>query len=204
MKLIIGSALLFFLAGAPGYAQEPDKDKPQEEPRRQEEPKKNEESKKDKDKSKQQDRDQQDRDRARQNQSGQQNDRTRAQQDERNRNEADRERNQQRPAEQQDRATDQRRAQETEQHTDRDRNRGNGHRVPEERYRASFGREHHFHVARSNERRFQYGGYYFQYSNAWPSDWDYDDDVYIEDIDGEYYLFNPRHPGVRFLVVLVD
>jgi hypothetical protein len=54
------------------------------------------------------------------------------------------------------------------------------------------------------DRRFNYGGYYFQYSEAWPSDWDYNDDVYIDYIDGNYYLINPRHPGVRLLVVIVD
>jgi hypothetical protein len=60
-------------------------------------------------------------------------------------------------------------------------------------------------VRRSDDRRFNYGGYYFQYTDAWPSDWNYDnDDVYIDYIDGEYYLINPRHPGVRLLVVIAD
>ena len=40
--------------------------------------------------------------------------------------------------------------------------------------------------------------------NPWPGDWDYNDDVYIEDVDGQYYLLNPRHPGVRLIVVVGD
>jgi len=210
MKLVLGTAVMMLLLGAPSYArQEPDKDKPQEEPKRQEEPKKGEQPNKGKQdqekpaaKSKQEpDKQQQDRERAKpaQQDSRQQNDR--AQQNDRNRND------QSKPAQQQDRAQEQQRAQQTEQHSDRGNatERGSGRRVPDEQFRASFGREHHFHVRRSDDRRFNYGGYYFQYSEPWPSDWDYDnDDVYIDYIDGEYYLINPRHPGVRLLVVIAD
>ncbi|HXO62194.1 MAG TPA: hypothetical protein VN850_10315 [Candidatus Acidoferrales bacterium] len=210
MKLVLGTAVMMLLLGAPSYArQEPDKDKPQEEPKRQEEPKKGEQPNKGKQdqekpaaKSKQEpDKQQQDRERAKpaQQDSRQQNDR--AQQNDRNRND------QSKPAQQQDRAQEQQRAQQTEQHSDRGNatERGSGRRVPDEQFRASFGREHHFHVRRSDDRRFNYGGYYFQYSEPWPSDWDYNnDDVYIDYIDGNYYLINPRHSGVRLLVVVVD
>jgi hypothetical protein len=209
MKLVLGTAVMMLLLGAPSYArQEPDKDKPQEEPKRQEEPKKGEQPNKGKQdqekpaaKSKQEPDKQQDRERAKpaQQDSRQQNDR--AQQNDRNRND------QSKPAQQQDRAQDQQRAQQTEQHSDRGNatERGSGRRVPDEQFRASFGREHHFHVRRSDDRRFNYGGYYFQYSEPWPSDWDYNnDDVYIDYIDGNYYLINPRHSGVRLLVVVVD
>jgi len=210
MKLVLGTAVMMLLLGAPSYArQEPDKDKPQEEPKRQEEPKKGEQPNKGKQdqekpaaKSKQEpDKQQQDRERAKpaQQDSRQQNDR--AQQNDRNRND------QSKHAQQQDRAQEQQRAQQTEQHSDRGNatERGSGRRVPDEQFRASFGREHHFHVRRSDDRRFNYGGYYFQYSEPWPSDWDYNnDDVYIDYIDGNYYLINPRHSGVRLLVVVVD
>jgi len=210
MKLVLGTAVMMLLLGAPSYArQEPDKDKPQEEHKKQEEPKKGEQPNKGKqdqekpaDKSKQEpDRQQQDRAKPAQqdDRSRQQNER--AQQNDRNRND------QSKPAQQQDRAQDQQRAQQTEQHSERGNanERGGGRRVPDEQFRASFGREHHFHVRRSDDRRFNYGGYYFQYSEPWPSDWDYDnDDVYIDYIDGNYYLINPHHPGVRLLVVVVD
>ncbi|MDQ1411182.1 MAG: hypothetical protein QOJ41_2917, partial [Acidobacteriaceae bacterium] len=43
MKLVLGTAVMMLLVGAPSYARQvPDKDKPQEEPRKQEEPKKGE------------------------------------------------------------------------------------------------------------------------------------------------------------------
>jgi hypothetical protein len=45
--------------------------------------------------------------------------------------------------------------------------------------------------------RFHYGGYYFGYNQAWPVGWGYDDDVYVEYIDGGYYMINPRHPGLH-------
>ena len=224
MKLVLGAAVMILLVGAPSYArQEPDKDKPQAEPKRQEEPKKGEEPNKGRqeqpaDKSKQEPDRQQPQDRAK---PAQQNDRTQQQQqDDRNRNQgikpaqqnertqqqAERNRNEQsKPAQQQDRPQDQQRAQQTGQHNDRANanERGGTRRVPDDQFRASFGSSHHFHVQRG-DRRFNYGGYYFQYTEAWPSDWDYNDDVYIDYIDGNYYLINPRRPGVRLLVVIVD
>ncbi len=60
-----------------------------------------------------------------------------------------------------------------------DADRGKGHRIPEEKFRASFGTDHHFHVGHHDNRRFAYGGYSFEYVEAWPADWSDDDDVYI-------------------------
>ncbi len=196
MKLLYGTTLALLLVGAPAYAQEPDKDKPKDEPR-QEEPKKNEAPKKGRqEEPKEKPRQEPDRrpeDRAKP-APAQQNDHAQQQQQEqRNRNEQ---------KAQQDRAQEQQRAQQTQQHTDRDNharenhpeNRGNARRIPEEKYRVSFGREHHFHVPRGTDRRFQYSGFWFTYSDPWPGDWDYDDDVYIEEIDGEYYLIQSAPP----------
>jgi hypothetical protein len=45
--------------------------------------------------------------------------------------------------------------------------------------------------------RFHYGGYWFGYNQAWPAGWDYNDNCYVEYIDGAYYMSNLRHPGVR-------
>lgn len=182
MKLFIGTTLLLLFAGAPVFAgQEPDKDKPKEEPRKQEESKK---APKPSERPKPEPaRQQQDNDRAKQ--------------------QEERKSPPPKAAQRDDRAQDQQRARQTEQHSDR-----NAHeqhrRVPEATFRASFGREHHFHVERRDDRRFNYGGYWFAYEQPWPGDWDYNDDVYVEDIDGEYYLINPRHPGVRLLVVVGD
>ena len=74
-------------------------------------------------------------------------------------------------------------------------------RIPEDRFRSSFGREHSFRVERRDDRRFQYGGYWFTYS-AWPVGWAYTDAVYVDEIDGQYYLINLAHPGVRVLLVI--
>jgi hypothetical protein len=51
--------------------------------------------------------------------------------------------------------------------------------------------------------RFQYGGYSFALVDAWPADWTYTDDCYIDYIDGEYFLFDLRHPGMRIALFVV-
>ncbi len=75
-------------------------------------------------------------------------------------------------------------------------------RIPETRYRADFGRAHTFHVRQDNDRRFQFGGYWFQYSEAWPSDWSYDDNLYIVEVDSVDYLCDARFPDQRIVVVI--
>jgi hypothetical protein len=77
--------------------------------------------------------------------------------------------------------------------------RGNTGRIPDDRYRANFGQEHRFHVNQAdyNNRRFQYGGYSFGFVGTWPSNWRYTEDVFVEEIDGAYYLCNASYPGVN-------
>lgn len=186
MKLFIGSTLFLLLAGvagAPAFAgQEPDKDKPKEEPRKQEEPKK---APKPAEKPKPQPA-------------------ARPQDNDHAKPEAEHKSPPPKPAQHPDnRAQDQQRAKQTEQHSNNNAQHGNARRIPEEKFRASFWSEHHFHVQRDTNR-FNYGGFWFNYSQPWPGDWDYNDDVYIEDVDGEYYLINPRHPGVRLIVIVGD
>jgi hypothetical protein len=75
-----------------------------------------------------------------------------------------------------------------------------GGRIPDDRFRASFGQEHRFRVTQtdySRDRRFQYGGYWFGFVDPWPSNWLYTQDVYVVDINGVYYLCNPMYPGVN-------
>jgi hypothetical protein len=78
---------------------------------------------------------------------------------------------------------------------------GNG-RIPDDRYKANFGREHTFRVSQNDFRsgRFQYGGYWFGFGGAWPSNWLYTQDVYVIEIDGMYYLCNPMYPGVNLVI----
>jgi len=79
-----------------------------------------------------------------------------------------------------------------------------GHRIPEDRYRANFGRAHTFHVRYDNNHRFQFGGFWFQYTDAWPSDWGPDDDFYIVEIDGVDYLCDARFPDQRIVVIIAS
>ncbi len=84
--------------------------------------------------------------------------------------------------------------------------RGSG-RIPDERFHSSFGREHEFRMGNpvmvSGYSRFQYGGYWFGFVQPWPVGWYYTDDVYIDYVDGGYYMFDPYYPGARFAISVV-
>ena len=77
-------------------------------------------------------------------------------------------------------------------------------RIPDDRFRANFGREHVFVINRpvivEGHPRFQYGGYWFGYAEPWPVGWAYSDDVYVDYLDGGYYLYNRVHPGIRISI----
>ncbi len=75
---------------------------------------------------------------------------------------------------------------------------GNG-RIPADRYKANFGKEHHFRVSQAeySSRRFQYSGYSFGFVDVWPSNWLYTQDVFVVEINGMYYLCNASYPGVN-------
>jgi hypothetical protein len=80
-------------------------------------------------------------------------------------------------------------------------------RIQDDHFRAHFGREHHFairHVVMVGGRpHFAYGGYNFEIVQPWPGGWAYSDNCYIDFVDGGYYLFNLRHPGVRVAVTVL-
>ena len=84
--------------------------------------------------------------------------------------------------------------------------RGQG-RIPDDRFRANFGRGHEFRIGSptmvDGYSRFQYGGFWFGFVQPWPDGWYYTDDVYIDYIDGEYFVFNPYYPGVRIAISVV-
>ena len=81
---------------------------------------------------------------------------------------------------------------------------GNHGRIPDDRYKANFGREHTFRVNQGdfNSHRFQYGGYWFGVSAPWPNNWLYTQQVYVIDINGVYYLCNPAYPGVNVELIV--
>jgi hypothetical protein len=84
--------------------------------------------------------------------------------------------------------------------------RGQG-RIPDDRFRSNFGREHVFVIEspqmEGGYSRFQYGGYSFGFVQPWPTAWFYTDNMYIDYIDGGYYLYNPYYPGSRVMISVV-
>jgi len=82
-----------------------------------------------------------------------------------------------------------------------------GGRIPEDKFKSNFGRQHTFKVSRptvvGGQPQFQYGGYTFNIIGAWPVEWSYDDAVYVDYINGEYFLFDLAHPGVSVAIVVV-
>ena len=77
-------------------------------------------------------------------------------------------------------------------------------RIPDDRFRSNFGRGHEFRIGTprmvGGYSRFQYGGYWFGFVQPWPDGWYYTDDVYVDFIDGGYYLCNPYYPGAQIAI----
>ena len=82
-----------------------------------------------------------------------------------------------------------------------------GGHIPDDQFRAHFGRQHTFRINRpvivEGSPRFQYAGYTFVIVEAWPAGWSYSDAVYIDFIDGIYYLCDPLYPGVKITVTIL-
>jgi hypothetical protein len=80
-------------------------------------------------------------------------------------------------------------------------------RIPDDKFRAHFGRQHTLVINRptvvEGQPRFQYSGYWFTIVDPWPVGWAYTDQCYIDYIDGEYFLFDLLHPGVRIALTVV-
>lgn len=204
---------LFLIAPTPGYSQDRDENKPNQP---QDEQKAKDDKARENDKAKQDDRAKQgekasrpDENRRNDNPNmGRQEDRQKQPeasrpQEQQQRDQRNDSREQQRPMDNDHRAV---------QGNDRDRNEhaGNrGRRIPDDQFRTHFGREHHFHVQRErvvnvSQPVVVYGGYSWQLVDAWPSDWSYDDDCYIDEVDGEYFMFDALHPGIRIAVFVVE
>jgi hypothetical protein len=187
MKLVISTAILCLLAAAPGYAQqEQDKEKEQQQEQKAQEEHRGQDKTQEK----------QPTEKGKQESAKQQEDARKAQ-DKQQKNETDKERQ----ARDQNQKADDRQhstsAQDSHHEAD-----NHARRIPDDRYRANFGAQHRFHVEHRDDRRIQYGGYQFEYT-AWPAGWGYNDDFFIEDIDGQYYLIDAVHPERRIVVVLI-
>lgn len=76
-------------------------------------------------------------------------------------------------------------------------------RIAEANWHAHFGREHRFiyrPVIVEGRPRFHYGGYWFVVARPLPPGWRYTDEVYVDYIDGGYYMCSPVHPGVHISI----
>jgi hemolysin activation/secretion protein len=82
-----------------------------------------------------------------------------------------------------------------------------GARIPQDKFRAHFGREHTFVINRTviveGAPRFQVSGFWFEFIDPWPVGWLYTDPCYIDFIDDTYFLFDPLHPGIRIAIFVV-
>ena len=86
---------------------------------------------------------------------------------------------------------------------------GKSAHIPDQKFHAQFGRSHTFHpsrpvVVQGGQQGIVYGGYTFVFVDAWPAEWAYDDDCYVDYVDGEYFLFDLLHPGVRIALFVVE
>ncbi len=87
-----------------------------------------------------------------------------------------------------------------------------GYRIPEARYRGTFGPGHRFRmysyplIVVGGYPRFQFGGFWFSVMDPWPEywsdDWYGDDDMYVDYYSGGYYLRNRRHPQDRIAITV--
>ena len=80
-------------------------------------------------------------------------------------------------------------------------------RIPDDQFRGHFGRSHTFAIRQpiiiEGHPGFQYGGYWFTFGAGWPVGWAYTDDVYVDFINGEYFLIDPVHPGFQLAIVII-
>lgn len=100
----------------------------------------------------------------------------------------------------------------SEHRTWQDRGGYDGFRIPDARYRASFGPGHGFRmysyplVMIGGFPRFEFSGLWFAVMDPWPEYWSDDwygsDDLYIEYFGGGYYLHNRRHPYDRIAITV--
>ncbi len=85
-----------------------------------------------------------------------------------------------------------------------------GYRIPEDRYRVTFGPQHSFRISGrpfmvyDGSPRFQYEGYWITLLDPWPeywsNNWYNNDDVYVDYRGDGYYMYNRRYPGAAIAI----
>jgi DNA mismatch repair ATPase MutL len=116
-----------------------------------------------------------------------------------------------RQQEQKEQRSDQRSDQRMERNEHQHPAAGKGKKIPDEKFRSNFGRQHTFKVQRTQiinnpQPVVVYGGFNFQLIDAWPSVWGFDDPVYIDydPASDQYFMINSFHPEVRVAVFVVE
>jgi len=89
-----------------------------------------------------------------------------------------------------------------------------GYRVPDDRFRAYFGRPHPFRIYGlpllfvGGYPRFQYDGYWMTLADPWPESWPANwyetDDVYVDYTDDGYYLYDVTRGGPGIAITIAD
>jgi hypothetical protein len=74
-------------------------------------------------------------------------------------------------------------------------------------FKENFGTNHTFRPnfqIREGVSRFQYSGFTFGLVEPWPLNWDTNDVIYVEYIDGMYFAMNPEYPNERVGVTIIE
>ncbi len=87
-----------------------------------------------------------------------------------------------------------------------------GYRIPDDRFSLYFGPSHFFRISSlpllfvGGYLRFQYDGYWVTFVDPWPEDWPptwYEtDNIYVEFVDGGYYVCDQNYPGIAIAVTI--
>jgi hypothetical protein len=87
-----------------------------------------------------------------------------------------------------------------------------GYRIPEDRFRSYWGRQHYFRIYSlpmvfvGGYPRFRYDGYWVTFVDPWPemwpANWYETDDVYLDYTDDGYYLYDLTRPGPGIAVTI--
>jgi hypothetical protein len=88
---------------------------------------------------------------------------------------------------------------------------GKSAHIPDPKFKANFGRQHTFKVNRlintttiiPGQTQFVVTGFTFIILDPWPSEWLFTDDIFIDFVDDEYFLFDVFHPGIRIALFVV-
>lgn len=118
------------------------------------------------------------------------------------------ERNDQRMDQRQDQKMDQRMDRNDHQHAAGAKQ---GKKIPDDKFRAHFGQQHKVKVTQvihetrivPGQTQFVYSGYTFVFVDAWPAEWAFTDDCYIDYVNDEYVLVNPFHPGFYVALTII-